>query len=167
MSHSKRLTSVVVLSSLAVSVIALAVPNTASAQIRPAMVRNVDEPARVPYFASGQPGCPYTNECDLVGPIVPAGKRLRVTRLEGIIVGQTTSIFFALMLNDTSHPVLMFPAQPMSGAFFGSVVSFNQEVDFFFEAGQTPIIEVGNTSSIVVDVRNRLTIVGYLVDVLP
>lgn len=167
MSIAKPLTSVVVLSSLVASVIALAVPNTASAQIRPAMVRNVDEPARVPYFASGQPGCPFLNECDLIGPIVPAGKRLRVTRLEGILIGQSTSIHFTLALNDTGHPVLMFPAEPMSGAFFGSVVSFNQEVDFYFQAGQTPVIEVGNASSIVVDVRNRLTIVGYLVDVLP
>ena len=167
MSKSTRLTSVVVLCSLIALVMVFAVPNTASAQIRSAMVRNVDEPARVPYFVSAQPVCPYLNECDLSGPIVPAGKRLRVTRLEGILVGQTTSIFFALMENDNSHPVLLFPSQPTSGAFFGQVVSFNQEIDFYFEAGQTPIITVGNNTSIVVDSRNRLTIVGYLVDILP
>jgi hypothetical protein len=167
MSKSKPLTSVVVLCSLVASVMVFAAPNTASAQVRPAMVRNVDEPARVPYFASAQPTCPFLNECDLIGPIVPAGKRLRVTRLEGILVGQTTSIFFALMLNDNGHPVLMFPAQPISGAFFGSVVSFNQEVDFFFEAGQTPLLSVGNMTSIVGDPRSRLTLVGYLVDILP
>jgi hypothetical protein len=167
MSKSKRLASGVALCSLVAVVMVLAVPNTASAQIRPAMVRNVDEPARVPYFVSAVPSCPFLNQCELAGPVVPAGKRLRVTRLEGILIGQTTSIHFALMLNDAFHPVLMFPAQLMAGAFFGSVVSFNQEVDFFFEAGQTPILEVGNAISIVVDERNRLTIVGYLVDILP
>jgi len=167
MSKSKRLASGVALCSLVALVMVFAVPNTASAQIRPAMVRNVDEPARVPYFVSAVPSCPFLNECLLAGPTVPAGKRLRVTRLEGILIGQATSIFFALTLNDDNSPVLLFPAAPISGAFFGNVLSFNQEVDFYFEAGQAPHILVGNSSSIVVDVRNRLTIVGYLVDILP
>jgi len=167
MSKPKRLTPVIVLCSLIALVMVFAVPNTASAQIRPAMVRNVDEPARVPYFVSAAPTCGFLNECALAGPAVPAGKRLRVTRLEGILVGQTTSIFFALSEHDTNHPLLMFPAAPINGAFWGSVVSFNQEIDFYFEAGQIPVIEVGNTNTIPVDPRNRLTIVGYLVDILP
>jgi hypothetical protein len=143
------------------------VTGEAFSQVRPAMVRSVDEPARVPYFVSAVPTCSYLNECYVTGSTVPAGKRVRVTRLEGILLSQTTSIFFALMENNTSTPVLMFPAQPMSGAFFGTLVSFNQEVDFYFEAGQTPFIVVGNTSSISTDSRNRLTIAGYIVDLLP
>jgi hypothetical protein len=167
MNNSRSFASVVALIGLTAAMIIFAAPNTANAQIKPAMVRNVDEPARVPYLVSAQATCPFVNECTLSGSTVPAGKRLRVTRLAGVLINQTASIFFALHLNDSVHPLVMFPAAPINGAFWGYVVSFNQEIDFYFEAGQTPILEIGTGGIISLDSRNRLTIVGYLVDVLP
>jgi hypothetical protein len=167
MSTSKRIA--IVLASLAVGVLVtrLADVPRVVAQAKAALVRSVDEPARVPYFISAQPTCPFLNECYVTGPVVPAGKRVRVTRLEGVLFGVTQDTFAALELNDTNHPVLMFPFAPFSGAFFGNVVSFSQEVDFNLEAGETPIIDVGNTGSIPMDSRNQLTIVGYEVDLTP
>jgi len=154
---------------MAVGILALRladVPKVA-AQVRAALVRSVDEPARVPYFISGLPSCPFANECEIFGTVVPAGMRVRVTRLEGFFVSSTVNGFFALGLNDDSHPVLMFPVAPFSGAFFGTVFSFSQDVDFNFEAGQTPLLIVGGTGTISTDGRNKLTIAGYIVDLTP
>ncbi len=159
----------IIFSLMAAGILALRladVPKVA-AQVKAALVRSVDEPARVPYFISAQPNCPFTNECEMLGTVVPAGKRVRITRLEGFFVSSTTNGFFALGLNDDSHPVIMFPVAPFSGAFFGSVFSFSQQVEFNFEAGQTPILFVGGVSTITTDLRNRLTIAGYIVDLTP
>jgi hypothetical protein len=143
-------------------------PKVLAQTIRPAMVRSVDEPARVPYFVSAQPTCPFTNECLVSGPVVPAGKRLRVTRLEGMLVLQATNIIVFLSTDDDNAPVVMFPSNTFGQAFFGTGVSFNQEVDFYFEAGQTPSLVVGTSGgNITTDARSRLTIAGYMVDVQP
>jgi hypothetical protein len=160
----------VVLGLLAVGILATRLadaPRVAAAVA--ALVRNVDEPARVPYFVSEQPTCPFTNECEISGPVVPAGMRARITRLEGTFIGSTADAVVALGLNDDSHPVLMFPVTPFGGAFYGDVESFSQEVDFDFEAGQTPVLVVGCAypNTIPVDTRNTLTIVGYEVSLTP
>jgi hypothetical protein len=144
------------------------VPRVA-AQVKAALVRSVDEPARVPYFISELPSCPFGNECEIAGPVVPAGKRVRITRLEGFFINTSVNGFAALELNDDNHPVVMFPVVLFPGAFFGQVFSFNQEVDFNFEAGQTPLLVVGvpGLSTIGADARNRLSIAGYMVDLTP
>src|SRR5271165_2040532 len=152
----------IVLSSLALGILGTRLVDSpkVAAQVKAALVRSVDEPARVPYFISAQPNCPFTNECEITGPVVPSGMRVRITRLEGTFIASTTNTFAALGLNDDNHPVVMFPVTPFSGAFFGDVESFSQEVDFNFEAGETPILFVGSTSTFLTDSRNRLTIVG-------
>jgi hypothetical protein len=141
----------------------------AIAQVKPAVVRSVDEPARVPYLVSAAPTCPFQNECYVAGSAVPAGKRLRVTEVEGVVVfAQSGNWFAALHLNDTNHPLVIFPTTPFNAAFWGSTVSFHEHVDFFFEAGQTPVLEVGTLpNGVSTDPRTRLTIVGYMVDVAP
>jgi len=155
---------VAIVLSIAVSGI---IAQPAVGQVRPAMVRSVDEPARVPYQIQAAPTCPFVNECFVTGTVVPAGKRLRVTRVLGTLLFQSTSIFAAIGLNSDLNPIVMFPESAINGAFFGSVVSFNETVDLYFEAGQTPFLTVGNAASISTDSRNRLTIVGYIVDVAP
>jgi hypothetical protein len=144
------------------------VPLHVIAQPKPALVRNVDEPARVPYYVSQPGNCLFSNECLMTGTTVPAGQRLRVTRLEGIIFFQSSNIIAFLYANG-GDPKFMFPSNAFGGAFYGSVVSFNVEVDFYFEAGETPVLGVGTgiPNTISTDARNRYTIVGYLVDVLP
>jgi hypothetical protein len=160
----------IALSILTVGLVGLqfARPQQVIAQVKAALVRSVDEPARVPYFVQARPACPFVNECLITGPIVPAGKRLRVTRLEGQIVNQSTSVIVFLSLNDDNLPLFMFQSFTFGQAFFGNGVSFNQEVDFYFEAGQTPVLAVGTSGgSVSTDSRNRYTIAGYLVDIQP
>jgi len=150
-------------------VLALCSATSAVAQIKPAMVRSVDEPARVPYIVTGVPTCPFGNDCFIAGGTVPAGKRVRVTRIEGAFLNQVGDMFFALHLNTDRNPIAIFPAPAFNGFFFGNVVGFSQEVDYYFEAGQAPVLEVGCSAinTISTDSRNKLTIVGYIVDTTP
>lgn len=167
MSNVKRLTMVVVLASLAATMIFLAFPAAANAQIRPALVRSVDEPARVPYYVSAQATCPFTNVCWLNGTAVPAGKRLRVTQISGVIRNQSTSVIAYLSLNVDTDPLVMYQYSPFNMAYFGTGVSFSQAVDFYFEAGQIPVLAFGTPAGQTTSVANKLTITGYLVDILP
>jgi len=140
------------------------------AQVRAALVRSVDEPARVPYFFSGPPDCTFAQDCTLTGTTVPAGKRVRVTRLEGFLAGQPSSMEVSLELNQLFRPVVWFPVPLVTSpesTFWGNVISFNQEVDYYFEAGQQPILHVRNVFGVFVAAVNRLTIAGYIVELQP
>lgn len=159
----RKVSSVIVL----VGIMGVFGSQPALAQTRPALVRSVDEPARVPYVESLAPTCGFTNQCISTFATVPAGKRLRVTSISGAFFFTNVSGFIGF-----HHPAvgsIMFPVAPFNAAYFGTVVSFNQQVDRFYEAGQTPSLEFGvqSPNTIFVDSRNRLTITGYLVDIAP
>lgn len=152
------------------SAAALVMSTPAAAQTRPAMVRSVDEPARVPYFHSLAPTCTFTNQCFATFPTIPAGKRLRVTAIMGYFRGTNTAGFVLLQNVDFNNPLVAFPVSPFNAAYYGSVISFNTPADIYFGAGQTPVLEFGIPAfagGISVSPENRLTISGYLVDVLP
>lgn len=140
-----------------------------AAQIRPALVRSVDEPARVPYSHSLQPTCPFTNQCLATFPTVPAGKRLRITAISGIFYFANVGGFIGLHTDAGFYPKLAFPVSPFGGAYYGNLVSLHQPIDLFLEAGQTPVLEFGVLAgnTIFADSRNRLTVTGYLVDIIP
>ena len=113
------------------------------------------------------PTCGFTNQCISTFATVPAGKRLRVTSISGLFFFTNVSGFIGF-----HHPTvssIMFPVAPFNGAYNGPLISFNQVVDRFYEAGQAPSLEFGvsSPSTIFNDSRNRLTITGYLVDITP
>jgi hypothetical protein len=139
------------------------------AQTRAALVRSIDEPARVPYSYSLAPTCPFLNECEISFPVVPAGKRLRVTRISAFFRDTNTSAFLALCKNSDLNPMISFPLAPFNGFFFGILLSATPDVDFTFEAGETPVVVLGVSAvdSIITNSGNRLGVSGYLVDLLP
>jgi len=159
------------LACLSAALLALQVVNVprVAAQVKAALVRSVDEPARVPYLYSAAPTCPFGNDCYIQGPAVPAGKRLRVTRLEGALIFQTGDTFYALHVNNFRNPLAFFSSPVFNGFFYGNVSGFNMAVDHFFEAGESPVLEVGCSAlnSISNDPRSKLSIVGYIVDTTP
>lgn len=145
---------------------------SADAQTRPALVRSVDEPARVPYYHSLAPTCPFLNQCVATFPAVPAGKRLRVTFVGAVFIGTDDPGYMALHVDNdgVGNMRVAFPVTPFGAAFYGTMVSLNQQVDVFFEAGQAPFLDFGigaGLGGIAANGRNRFTISGYLVDVLP
>lgn len=129
------------------------------AQVRAALVKNVDEKGRAPYQQSGFVQCTNGNSfCDLFLPAVPANKRLVVEHVSAnifapvglngtfLIVGGNTSS--ALPGRSTSAPTLL---------------AVNETVLMYFEAGASPLYRVvpsvadGSASF-------SATITGYLVD---
>ena len=150
-------------------------PLQVSAQIRPAMVRSVDEPARVAYYGVSTLICPYGNMCTASFPAVPVGKRLRVTNISGIMTSQynLTTAFVALHNGNpglTTTLLVAFPIVPLNMAYFGNSLSFNNEVNFYFEAGEFPALEIGTPAgpnSFYNHSGCKFIVSGYLVDLLP
>lgn len=151
----------------------LAAAAGAQAQTRPALVRSVDEPARVPYGGTLTPSCPFNNQCMAEYPVVPAGKRLRVSAVAAYLRSNTStgSHLLALHRNDASgaNILSLFTMPPLAAAYYGSVASTTQQVDFIFEAGERPVIEVGLGAGLggITASNVRLTLTGYLVDTTP
>ncbi len=130
-------------------------------------VRDVDEPARVPYAYDLAPVCIYTNSCEADFPAVPAGKRLRITSVRLMFMGTNVASVFVVRRADTVFPTVAFPVTPFSGAYFGALLSGSFDVDLIYEAAQQPALELGNTTAIVYSGSNRFGVTGYLVDVAP
>jgi hypothetical protein len=154
---------------LAAGTIGVLTTSEAMAEIRPALVRSVDEPARVPYAYSQVPSCPYANQCNVTFPAVPVGKRLRVTNVNVLMIGTGANGFVAINKVGTG-PIVAFPAAPFNGAYYGNLISINEHVDLIFEAGETLNVEIGvpaGAGGVYADPRNRFGVTGYLVDVTP
>ena len=152
---------------LVVGLVAALSSTAATAQTRPALVRSVDEPARVPYAYDLAPTCFFVNSCEADFPAVPAGKRLRITSVRLMFTGTNVASVFVVRRADTVFPTVAFPVAPFSGAYFGTLLSGSFPVDLTYEAGQQPALELGNASAIANSAANRLGMTGYLVDVAP
>ena len=152
---------------LAIGLIAALSATAATAQTRPALVRSVDEPARVPYAYDLAPTCFFVNSCEADFPAVPAGKRLRITSVRLMFTGTNAASVFVVRRADTVFPTVAFPVAPFSGAYLGNLLSGSFDVNLIYEAGQQPALELGNASAIVNSAANRFGVTGYLVDVAP
>jgi hypothetical protein len=157
---------------LVVGLVAALSSTAATAQTRPALVRSVDEPARVPYAHFVAPTCPFSNVCQATFPEVPVGKRLRLTQVSFFSLGvsSTTGIFVVYRLG-TSSPLLIFPVNRVNTAYYSSTSLVGTfAVDLIFEAGERPFLELGvpaGAGGIPANGFNRYGVTGYLVDVLP
>jgi hypothetical protein len=152
---------------LVVGLVAALSSTAATAQTRPALVRSVDEPARVPYAYDLPAGCSFLNSCSTGFPVVPAGKRLRLTEVRLMFVGTNVASVFIVRRVDTIFPTVAFPVNPFAGAYFGNLISGRFPVDLIYEAGQQPVLELGNFGGIANNAANRFGVTGYLVDVSP
>jgi hypothetical protein len=147
--------------------------NDAVAQLRAALVKDVDEPARVPYEFEVTPTRPFLNSYSADFPAVPAGKRLKLTRISGFVWGVPSSNSGAFVsLNDPNggiYPRVAWPLSYETFAYFGFGYHFNLEVDHTFEAGQSPKVEMGvsaGTGGLPTpnSAWTRIRLHGYLVD---
>lgn len=157
---------------LTVGLVAALSATAVSAQTRPALVRSVDEPARVPYAHFLTPTCPFGNVCIAEFPVVPAGKRLRVTQFSVVSLGVTSTTGIVVVNRNASlSPLLMFPVVRTNTAYYSptSIVG-TFVVDMIFEAGDRPVLELGvpaGAGGIPANAANKYGVTGYLVDVLP
>ena len=171
MKHNRFRTATLAIATvlLAAGTIGVLTTTEAMAEIRPALVRSVDEPARVPYAYSQAPICTFLNQCTVTFPSVPVGKRLRVTNVNVTMLGTGANGFVAINKVGTG-PIVAFPVAPFNGAYYGNLISINEHVDLIFEAGETLNVEIGvpaGSGGVNADPRNRFGVTGYLVDVTP
>lgn len=151
----------------------------ALAQVRPALVKNLDEPGRAPFqfyagVARGETGC-GGNYCTISLPAVPANKRLVITNvavtihMEAGATVQDLTLYIkpgADVLSQITLPYnpSNYPADPIS-TYNPRRYVVNERVLWFVEAGQAPKIDFhtsgGNLST---DWRNRFLVTGYYID---
>jgi hypothetical protein len=125
---------------------------------------NVPSQSRSFFFQSSVPTCDLLNRCSVTYPAVPAGKILRVTRIQGLLFLATANAFVALDLNSLNTQLIVKPVTLFPAAYFGQTLSFDEATEVIFAAGQIPIIEMGTTGTFNSNPFNRLGLAGELFD---
>jgi hypothetical protein len=144
----------------------------AFAQTRAAVVKNVDEPGRMPYqqlieFNTSAPVCPISQGCLVAFPPVPAGKRLiveRATLLLGVFGGTINFWGFGDGLGINSGNTAILKADFTPALLIAGVQFFagNQDTLVYFEAGATPKLKILTTAP--VSFVGNASLHGYLID---
>lgn len=170
----------------AAAAVGLCAAGLAAAQTRPALVRNVDEPGRNPYqsFISFNEAAPSSDNsyfcqhspdppvCFLQFPAVPAGKRLVIENLTGVINVAVPSFPCSVNIQTTVPSfanLVTIPTQLLAGD-LGSVnasvfqYGANASLKLYLEPGATPRVQVSVCDQPGSLRNGRITISGYLVD---
>jgi hypothetical protein len=132
------------------------------AQVRAALVKNIDERGRTPF--TQHLNCDNTGStgCQAFFSAVPANKRLVIEHVNGAV--QTASNLSNVAFGSALATLQFIPFQLQSTAGADNIYIANQPLLAYFEAGQAPfyfvIIQPGATEFI----NGQLTITGYSVD---
>ncbi len=140
------------------------------AQVRPAVVKNVDEPGRSPYQAIQT----SFNNCGVYGfayfPPVPAGKRLVVTYMSGQFQLTVSSKVYARLF---SVPSVTGSCAVISGVPFAIlpvfdnsnlIASFSSPTQLYIEEGAVPTLFIQSPLDLGVAKVADFSIQGYLID---
>jgi hypothetical protein len=141
------------------------------AQIRAALVKNVDEPGRSPYQQGTQ--CSSSNGgCDAIFAAVPGNKRLvlqTVSAQAQVLPAAAELLDFYLndgsQLNVGFFPPRLYLNPVVMTRFsnnFEAIYNFSAKTDHFFEPGTTPRLTIFVADSNTVILSATLT--GYLID---
>ncbi len=132
------------------------------AQVRAALVKNIDERGRNPYIQNVTCYSASANTCTVFLPAVPAGMRLVVEHLNVSMDTPTALISVDISGNGT----IMFPfMQKMSSDSAGnSIYVANQPFLSYYEAGQTPEVSMFAAAGGFTFVSGNVTFTGYLVN---
>ena len=152
----------------ALSLVAAFTARPLLAQIRAALVQNVDEPGRTPYLSTADlSSCGGFNVCDGLFATVPAGKRLVATNLTGLIYLETPGVISS---GCVAGGTTCFPTVLQAGVFSGALnaVGMNVTLDVFIDGPAQPSILLQGTTNFVIFpkgvVGEAITLSGYLVD---
>lgn len=175
MSHRFLQQLLVLALTVAASLGAVLAPQSASAQTRAALVRNVDEPGRVPYSEDIVGTCNAVN-CFFTFATVPAGKRLVIEQVQGLARSSSTSAVFSdaeLLTSSTVRPGFSvrnnFRMAILGLAGSSNVYNgwfFNSPTKAYVEAGSAPSLTMHQSTAAAV-IFSQATISGYLVDTTP
>jgi len=170
---------------VAVGLLLAVTPATVAAQTRPALVKDVDEPGRVPfqYIASAAPGPGASscgvNFCNFELPAVPAGKRLVITDFYGTVSLRPGGTVHSLRLSvwDKTDPagwviMGMFEVPHNPDAYYNVALtfelrrySFQSKLLMYVDAGFAPSIEFWTGGAdLHASWPSQIMVVGYLVN---
>ena len=132
------------------------------AQVRSALVKNIDERGRTPYGQTVGCNTPGSTVCLAIFPAIPATKRLVIEHVNGYVRIPGNLLYVAAL--DGNNPLIhfiFFQAQGTDQA-NNTIYIANQPTLTYFEAAQTPNFVVNINSAAAISAQ--LTITGYLVD---
>ena len=136
------------------------------AQVRAALIKNIDEPGRAPYMI--QTVCrpeAGSNFCKGTFPSVPANKRFVVEYVNGnVSVDGSTLSLIALSVPSAGSNSFVFPAHLDVSTFGFNSYSISERVIFYYDGGQVPSIQILSTMASATPPSGGLTLSGYLVD---
>jgi hypothetical protein len=125
------------------------------AQVRAALISNIDEPGRIPYTAAlSSTSTTSTGGVYFPAPAVPANRRLVITSVSGILATQDTS----------STGILEFFAnlQDVRGMVpVGTTNIFSQTTQIYFNAGEAPAVFTNKPPQ---SAGSEVILSGYLLD---
>ena len=132
------------------------------AQVRAALIKNIDERGRNPYLQFLPCYSQTTNSCTAFFPAVPVGMRLVVEHVSMSIDTPTPLSNVDIYGNGAqASPLLTVQGQDPSG---NSIYIANQPLLTYYEAGQTPSIAVFAKTGPFVFVSGSVELTGYLVN---
>jgi hypothetical protein len=136
------------------------------AQVRAALVQNVDEHGRIPYQSTSQGGnCNGVLQCDAFFPAVPNNKRLVITHFDTLVFVQNSGSLIYMFLSTAPATFSSNKAYPefTAGPPYAGDNTFisSRSVQFYVDAGSAPVVHF-NASQGVYPVS--LTLTGYLLD---
>jgi hypothetical protein len=153
---------------LALFAIALPAGNAALAQVRPAYVKNVDEPGRLPYQQMREFNpCPG-QFCQIAFNPVPAGKRLvveRLTMLLGVVnTGAPNFVTFGSgAVTNGGNRAIVEPSFVRSSAVASvNFWALDREVRVYYGPGEIPEVKVAATANF--SFVGNMSLHGYLID---
>lgn len=153
---------------LAVFAVALPMGNPALAQVRPAYVKNVDEPGRLPYQQMREFNACAGQFCQIAFNPVPAGKRLvveRLTMLLGVVnTGAPNLVAFGTGATTNAGNRAIVEPSFVRSTVIGSVSfwALDREVRVYYGPGETPEVKVASTASF--SFVGNMSLHGYLID---
>lgn len=148
----------------AVAATLVQVANTSS---NPAMVSSINDPGRVPFFAEVTLNSCTTSPCIHTFAPVPAGHRLVLQHVSGVVPFSFNALPTYMWVNVFSYGVgsVNFNVPIASSLGSGTTDVFDQPTLFYFDAGQTPQISFISDGTFAGAGRAFwLSLVGYELD---
>jgi hypothetical protein len=134
----------------------------AIAQVRAAVVKNLDEKGRNPYYQTQTCYSSNTNQCTVTFPAVPANKRLVVEFIASSVDTPTALQTVEFAANGNFIPILH--TQQGSDPFGNKIYVANQPMLYYYEPGQIPYLAMNATAAGFEFMSGQVTLTGYLVD---
>jgi hypothetical protein len=153
-----------------VGVVISVMGSKAVAQIGAALVKNADEPGRVPYqqtleFGPNSTICLGGLFCVLSFPPVPSGKRLVVEQVSALIAVSGGQVHYLTLgdqfLTNGGNVAILQPN--FVPAYNGRFLATTQQVRAYYEPEATPKLKIAVTNGFS-NFRSNVTLTGYLID---